>query len=128
VAKARDGRVWLFGGDDESSDPISAVLRFDEESYYALATDMSVQRTYFAAAALTDGRLIVAGGARGLVSPDEIEATTEIMVSPQARVGGPLMSSPRFLHTMTTLRNGRVLIVGGLNPLRDPLTTAEIFE
>lgn len=128
IAKARDGRVWLFGGEDANSDAMKSVLCFDEETFYALGPDMGVQRTYTAAAPLTDGRLIVAGGARGLVSPDEIEATTDLMVSSQVRVSGPLMSSPRFLHTMTALRNGKVLIVGGLSPNRDPLTTAEIFE
>ncbi len=84
-------------------------------------------RTMLAAAPLADGRLLLAGGARTYTT-SELEASSELVRSLQARANGPAMSAARILHTVTRLDNGKVLIVGGYNRESGALATAEIFE
>lgn len=125
--KAPDGRVWIIGGEDELSTPLTSVLRFDPETRFALGPNLATPRTMLGGAALTDGRLVLMGGQTGDSSAD-IEASSELVTGLQNRNAGPPMDTPRFLHTVTRLPSGRVLIVGGLNRERLPVASAQILE
>jgi hypothetical protein len=127
AVKTRDGRVWIVGGEDGQSEPLATVLRFDSESFFALGPDLAMPRTMLAGAALTDGRLLLSGGARTYTT-SELEASSELVSNLQLRTSGPAMSTARILHTVTQLANGKLLIVGGYNRESGVLSSAEIFE
>jgi len=123
-----NGTIWIAGGDDGTS-ALTAVIQFDLVSGVLRRTlDLATPRTDLAAAALTDGRVLVAGGAADS-SLQQITDTSELFDSTTAvRSAGPAMSTPRSLQTMTLLSNGKVLITGGIDQGHHALASAEIFE
>jgi hypothetical protein len=106
----------------------------------------SAGRYGHASVVLEDGRVLTTGGIRRYgQGVEEILATAEIYdpATGEQRLvlGGDGMearmhaSSGRAFHTMTRLRDGRVLIVGGVGPIqqgaatvRTALRSAEIFD
>lgn len=125
---AQDGSVLLFGGEDEDSNPLASVIRFDPASSgLTRALDLATSRSFAGITRLTDGRLLIAGGLTGMYGTD-VSDTSELVALPAQRRDGPAMNSPRFLHTVTRLYNGKVLVIGGLGENRLPLATVEIFE
>jgi len=74
-------------------------------------------------------RVFVAGGGTGsLLSPLSV-ATTEIFdANTKDFVAGPTLSVARALHTATTLADGRVLIVGGLDGSGFAVATTEVYD
>jgi hypothetical protein len=38
------------------------------------------------------------------------------------------MTRTRFLHTVTALQSGKLLVVGGLDEVRRAVASAEVFE
>jgi hypothetical protein len=76
---------------------------------------------------LPDGRVLLAGGygePGGAIGPAEFfnPANPNQLF---ARTGS--MVTPRYGHTATTLNNGLVLIVGGLDNVGTPLSSAELY-
>jgi hypothetical protein len=124
----RDGAIWIAGGDDGAS-ALTAVIQFDAVSGALRHTsDLATPRTYLAATALTDGRVLIAGGAAES-SLQQVTDTSELFDSATAlRSAGPTMSTARALQTMTLLSNGKVLITGGIGQGHHALASAEIFE
>jgi hypothetical protein len=124
----RDGAIWIAGGDDGTA-ALTAVIRFDSASGALRHTlDLATPRTDLAAAALTDGRVLVTGGAADS-SLQQITDTSELFDPATAlRSAGPAMSTPRSFQTMTLLTNGKVLITGGIDQGHHALASAEIFE
>jgi galactose oxidase-like protein len=127
AVKSSDGRVWILGGEDNDSTPLASVLRFDAETHFALGPDLASPRTMLAAAPLSDGRLLISGGA-STYALDEVQSSSELVRNLQVRTNGPAMSAARITHTVTPLSNGKLLIVGGYNREGGVLATAEIFE
>lgn len=124
----QDGGVLIIGGEDQDAVPLTSVLRFDPASgSIAPFAHLATPRTLFALGRLADARVLLVGGVMGQ-SQGDIANTTETFASDGARRDGPTMSRSRWLHTVTTLIDGRVLIVGGLGPDRLPIRGAEIYE
>jgi hypothetical protein len=125
---AADGSVFIFGGEDEDANPLTSVVKFDPAtSTLSRALDLATARSSADVARLTDGRLLVVGGGTGTYGTD-VSATSEIVGLPAQRRDGPTMSASRFMHTVTRLSNGKVLVFGGLDASKHALATAEIFE
>jgi hypothetical protein len=77
----------------------------------------------------TDGKIMLAGGGTGNILGAIGLQTTEIFDSRTNSVSpGPDMTSARALATFTTLQNGRVLVVGGVDNNGDPTATCEIYN
>jgi hypothetical protein len=92
---------------------------------------------------LEDGRVLIAGGIRRLGSAEEILATAEIfdprtglhqmVLGPGGMPARMTAPSGRAYHTATKLRDGRVLLAGGVAEIGNPpkwtsLQSAEIFN
>ncbi len=77
---------------------------------------------------LADGRVLIAGGGdihASAINLAEIYSPASDRFEP---AGSGLMSTPRTYHTATLLKDGRVLIAGGMNRLGSALKTAELFD
>jgi len=116
------------------------------ECYAIKDAALSEGRYGHASVVLADGRVLTTGGIRRYVNGiEEILATAEIFdpATGEQRIvlgpGGQALkmhaSSGRAFHTMTLLRDGEVLIAGGVGPIvqgastvRTALRSAEIFD
>jgi hypothetical protein len=123
----QDGGVLIIGGENNDGLPTNSVLRFDPSSgVFQSFQSFATPRSSLALGRLVDARILVTGGTTAIGSDGT--SATELMSLAGARRDGPAMSQSRFLHTVTTLQNGKLLIVGGLNASRAALASAEIFE
>lgn len=123
------GKVLIAGGTTSLHEggPLPTAQLFDAANGTWSATgSMATPRLFHTAAALPDGRVIVAGGSatvtRGLSSTEVYDPGTGAW-SP-----GPSLDQPRFSHTSTTLPEGGILVVGGTddeNNGRPPIASVE---
>jgi Galactose oxidase, central domain len=124
-----DGRVLVAGGicDDNGctgAGTSSAELFDPATNTFALTGSMSVERSSHAATLLTNGSVLVTGGATSA----GVTATAELF-NPLTGVFAPTgsMQSPREIHTATRLTSGNVLVTGGING-NVTLSSAELFD
>lgn len=140
---ARDGRVFVTGGNDAAFALLTAVDIFHVTASAVLA-DGSTQYTYqydganptnvgvrwHTLTTLTTGKLLKAGGddGGGGTNAAELCDTTAGGGSGGWTVIAP-MNHARYRHTATLLADGRVLVVGGTDPGTGlPTTSCEIFD
>ncbi|MDX2042059.1 MAG: putative Ig domain-containing protein [Acidobacteriota bacterium] len=133
------GEVLVVGDDDPNSTfPPSSFLYTETPSGWSATNNApSLKRYQPALALLTTGSLaghvLMTGGYdnNSATGPNGTYKTTELYNPNPANKtwsAGPPMNVARFLHTATTLNDGRVLVVGGAQ--RDPLTpynSAELY-
>jgi hypothetical protein len=122
------GLVLLSGGCAEANcDAVqrSAELVDPATGRHTATGAMREARASHAAAALADGRVLVAGGWTGA----GVSATVEVF-DPATRRFSPAapLAVPRMDGTATTLRDGRVLIAGGAVRTNQPTPTMEVFD
>jgi hypothetical protein len=135
-----DGRVLVAGGEQGEVNGVPVFLRSAE--IYDPATgkwtptgSLLLGRTEATASLLPDGRVLVAGGQGWQpIGPGQEEYST----FESAEIYDPAtgewtsagsMQHPRWLHTATSLADGRVLIAGGVDGLDpDPLNAVEVFD
>ena len=88
---------------------------------------MTIPRIYQTATLLPDGRVLVAGGSTDGAFTAAL--STAELYDPRTGTftATGSMTTPRFEHTATLLRDGRVLIAGGSDG-RAPLGTAELYD
>lgn len=129
-----DGAVLIAGG-ERSPQTLDSALVFEGETFTSTPASMVSPRRRHGASVLADGRVLLSGGLP--VSGSEVVATESAETFDPAtrrfRAAGT-MAVPRADHTATTLRDGRVLIVGGRNstcfiscPIR-VWASAEIYD
>jgi hypothetical protein len=129
----QDGTLMVAGG--RSSGGGQRVPRLQTGEIYDPATEQwkflavmvnaDLGREHPASTVLPDGRVLVTGGAN---SSNDPQKTTEIY-DPVADTWtvGPKMKVWRWKHTLTSLTDGRVLIVGGTDDLSQ-LTKVSIYD
>lgn len=90
-----------------------------------VAPDMRADRAAHTATALSDGRILIAGGFVKQGAPTGAE-----IYEPDAGRFTPLppMKTTRHSHTATLLPDGRVLIAGGYGEDTSTLASAELFD
>jgi len=127
-----DGRVLVAGGfSDEPHVTTAAELYDPVADAWSPAASMQAHRKEHRAVRLPDGRVMVAGGDGPLHAGDEANTTfsTVELYDPTADSWSAAaeMTSPRIMHTLTVLGDGRVLAVGGHGE-EDTATSAEIYD
>ncbi len=120
------GDVLLVNGDSSGGVAHPAeIYSADLGSFQATGTP-SIQRTFFTATLLANGKVLIAGGTpanvAGLASAELYDPDTNSF-SPTGS-----MSQGRYFHTATLLQNGKVLIAGGQTSDSDFLSSAEIYD
>lgn len=123
-----DGGVLIVGGEDFDGQPLTSVFRFDPalESFSA-PMNLATPRTGLGLGRLSDGRVLIVGGAVS-VSSGDVTDTSELITPPAQRRDGARLNIARQLHSVTPLGDGRLLIFGGVDTNRAVLKSAEIFE
>ncbi len=136
VVPLDEGRIMAVGGFNEShrSQGTARSEIFDPTTNtWTLTDDMNVPRMSPKAIALLDGRILVTGGEGvlyGMTSGDSPDSETYNPDTGKWTLTGP-MSVRRENHTLTLLPDGRVLAVGGEDPLGSDYvlySTIEIFD
>jgi len=115
---------WYFPTQSDFQGPFTANL--STVGTFSKTGEMTSERSLHTATLLSDGKVLVAGGAdaKGLVL-----STAEIY-SPVSRTfvaTGP-MSTPRLGAAAVRLPNGRVLVVGGEDDSHQAIELAEVFH
>lgn len=117
------GAVLLAGGDKCSGGPTDNTLRCSfsgADAGCAAAGQMAHARFDHRAVALSDGRVLVAGGNDGGSSP---RSTSAELYNPAGGWSSAApMSEERASHTLTLLQSGKVLAAGGGG------TEAELYD
>jgi N-acetylneuraminic acid mutarotase len=131
-----NGRVLVAGGTDGRGKVLASAELYDPvRDRWTAAGSMAATRIGHTATLLPSGKVLVAGGLV-LPFPAPSLASTELYDPATNRwsPAAPMIES-RTRHTATLLRDGRVLIVGGLTvTLQDgglfpsQLTSAEIYD
>jgi Galactose oxidase, central domain len=120
------GDVLLVNGDSSGGAARPAEIYSAALGSFQATGTPSIQRTFFTATLLPNGKVLIAGGTpanvTGLASAELYDPDT----SSFAPTGS--MSQGRYSHTATLLQNGKVLIAGGQTSDSDFLSSAEIYD
>jgi len=124
-----DGKVLVVGGSNEGGTaPGSAELFDPGTGTWSPARSMSTARVNFAAAMLTDGKVLITGGWH-LVSGTALNTAEQY--DPATGLWSPIaaMGTPRYNQTATRLADGRILVSGGVNnDNQGGIATAELYD
>lgn len=128
----KDGRVLVTGGDNDNANYLSSAEIYDQKRNIFLdAGKMNLPRAHHQQILLADGRVLILGGISFDYSLNRIKylASAEIY-DPKKNVFMYIgeMNFPRSRFSAVVLRNGKVLIMGGLISEKEPTKTAEIFD
>jgi len=136
-----DGRVLVTGGGAPTSNPngqsSSKAELFDPKTMVFTPTnvDMIVRRTNHTAILLNDSTVLITGGFS--VYPNPFNHQGDITYLATAELFDPGngsfartadMATPRANHTATSLKDGTVLVTGGVDGSATPLATVELYQ
>lgn len=126
----KNGKLLIAGGNTKRSRyvPTSDAELYDPSSRTSTATgSLSTARYWASATLLADGKVLVAGGGTNDSGGGEVaDAELYDPATGTWAVTGS-MSVARSLHTATLLRNGQVLVAGGLTN-HVALESAELYN
>jgi hypothetical protein len=125
-----DGRVLIAGGHDDDSAEV-----YDPHTRQFSAIAMVAARDFQTATLLASGRVLIAGGATcGILascplppSSPGAELFDPTGAGTFAATSGQLLQ-PRIRHTATLLRDGTVLLAGGLTSSSQVLSSTELYN
>ena len=119
-----DGRVLVTGGvfvpnllGAATATPTAAAEVYDPVAGTWTSAAMSQARGLHTATVLSDGRVLVAGGAQGTVQAPISIADTEIFdPATNSFSPGPMLQTARSGHAAARLPDGLVVLLGGQGP------------
>jgi hypothetical protein len=123
-----DGRVLVAGGWDWTSEPaLTSAEIWDPETVSFVATGSLLQpREIHTATRLDDGRVLIVGGRSRVPGQEAGTADAELWDPvPGSFEPAGTLAEPRLEHSATLLPDGRVLIIGGLDPVTEDAAVGE---
>jgi len=133
ATQLQNGKVLITGGFDANNNVLAQSELYDPatDAFYATGS-MTVPRAYHSATLLLNGMVLIAGGSAAsdlttgapLDSIELYDPATGKFTSPATS----FLTDPRFYHTATLLKNGQVLLAGGIGLNGQKLSTAELFD
>jgi hypothetical protein len=131
AAALQDGRVLIAGGTTTGNvgGVTSSAEIYDPNANHFTATgSMTVARQGATATALTDGRVLLAGGVQNVGFRAQLSSAELYDPVAGTFTATGSMQTPREGHTATLLRDGRVLVAGGSDNGVHTLDSAEIYD
>ncbi len=127
-----DGGVLVAGGYALGDGPLASATRYDPGTdLFSPTGSMADARGSHTATLLRDGKVLVAGGgpASWTGGAPTFLAAAELY-DPETGSFKPTgsMSTARESHTATRLKDGRVLIAGGMDTVDHAIASAEIYD
>ena len=127
-----DGRVLVIGGSGGNAnlDPLSSTEIYNPATgQWATAGSMNLARVGHTATLLTNGKVLVTGGAAGTFASPQLHAGAELY-DPATGIWTPTgnFGTPRAFHSTVLLANGRPLIAGGSNFLSAAYGAADLYD
>jgi hypothetical protein len=122
----QDGRVFVAGGNNPGSLSSAEIYAPNTETFTQTGS-MATTRGGPTATLLQDGRVLVVGGVPSLYSKTSLSSAE--LYDPKTGTFRPAgsMSTARAGFTATLLKNGQVLIAGGVGAT-DALSSAELYQ
>lgn len=130
----KDGRVLIAGGwtlDSKERQALTTAEIFDPQTLtWTHLPEAPTARAYASLTQLDDTRVLIAGGQNTAQSVPE---TAILHLNSETWELGAPLNQPRSSHTATLLKNGRVLITGGIYKSSSfdpptPLGSTEIYD
>ena len=116
ATRLSDGDVLLTGGTDGQGTALaSAEIYHPATNRWTAAHPMAAARFDHTATLLSDGRVLVTGGLAGPIPFGSLASSELYNPTTDSWSAAAPMSEPRARQTATLLRDGRVLVVGGLS-------------
>ena len=126
-----DGRVLVAGGYALGDGPLASASLFDPATNtFSPTRSLAEARGEQSSTLLPDGRVLIAGGGiAGWVFSGTFLASGELY-DPETGTFSATgsMTTPREAHTATLLKDGRVLITGGVERQNQSLASAELYD
>src|SRR4051794_6845845 len=120
----QNGRVLIAGGSDATNASLASAEIYDPQTgTFTKTGDMSTVRSFHTATLLQDGKVLIVGGlsdssGSGSGSGADTAPQSAELYDPESgtftKIAAPLVAA-RSLHTATLLKDGKVLIAGGLD-------------
>jgi Galactose oxidase, central domain len=126
-------RCCLYGPDSSS---LGVLFESSNQSFFA-AAHLSTSRAFHTATLLGNGNVLVAGGANIHSIARGLSVLTTVTPLASAVLFNPISKTftttsnlvvARSWHTATVLKNGSVLVVGGVDTKGNVLSTAELYH
>lgn len=116
-----DGRVLMSGGvyvpnltGAANASPVASAVLYNPTSNSWQSTTMASARVMHSATKLSDGSVLVCGGAQGsLTAPTSISGVELFTPSTNAWITLPNLAAPRSGHAAAALPDGTVILAGG---------------
>lgn len=121
-----NNKVLVAGGENQAT----AELYDPAANSWSYAGGMSTPRSHYGAALLNNGQVLVVGGLHDN-SASGVPLTTAELYNPTTGVWSSTgsMTNPRWIHSVTKLQNGKILVAGGcLDRTYNATATAEIYN
>jgi hypothetical protein len=136
VAPSTESRVLVVGGDNQTTGYLDSAEIYvpataSSTGTWEITGHLSTARDSHTATLLNDGRVLVVGGFTML--PGQIVGTVLASAELYDPVLGAWSSAGnlakgRYTHTATLLKDGRVLVAGGVDAAGMDVATAEIYD
>jgi hypothetical protein len=126
-----DGRVLVAGGYALGDGPLASASLYDPATNtFSPTGSLAEARGEQSSTLLSDGRVLIAGGGiAGWVFSGTFLASAELF-DPKTGTFSTTgsLGTPREAHTSTLLKDGRVLITGGVETPNQSLASAELYD
>ncbi len=124
--------AFLFPGTTRLAGPLSNPIRATLGSasrWLARGKIFAAARAFPTVNRLANGNVLVAGGGVGNLLGARGLASTELWLADEQRfIPGPKMAIARALHRSVTLKNGKVLVIGGADQTGAPTRSCELYD
>ena len=134
ATRLQNGQVLVTGGIDNFNNPLASAEIYDPASRTFFATgSMATGRWMHTATLLSNGKVLIAGGnsdpGPGIEGGAAL-GSCELYDPATGRFTSLLQSmiNPRYYHTATLLRNGKVLLAGGQGTGGQILPETELYD
>jgi hypothetical protein len=130
AASLANGDVMVIGGYDGGDTFTTGAVDIYSASggTWSAGLPLPGGRYAFTATTMSDGRVLVAGGDDGSLTPASALSSVEIYKSGTGWSAAESMKKVRLDQAAVLLKDGRVLVAGGVDASGAALNTAEIYD